>query len=77
MRCGQLRRIWLYAMGHCAERSRIVKICNDFRAMAIAQDLVVRYGPYRSIWLCAMDHCVGFGKALWAVAQNLAVRYVP
>jgi hypothetical protein len=45
--------------------------------MPIAQDLGLRYGPYRSIWLYAMDHSVGFGKALWAVAHNLAVRYVP
>jgi hypothetical protein len=56
IRNGPLRRIWLCAMGHCAEWRRTVKIFSDFCAMghsagfgyalwAIAQGLVIRYGP--------------------------------
>jgi hypothetical protein len=37
---------------------------------AIAQDLVIRYGPLRRIWLSAMGPGAGFGFALWAIAQN-------
>jgi hypothetical protein len=55
-RYGPLQRIWLRAMGHCAELSRTLKTCIDFCAMghsagfgfvlwAIAQGLVIRYGP--------------------------------
>jgi hypothetical protein len=55
-RYGPLQRIWLCAMGHCTEESRTVTIRIDFCAMghsagfgyalwAIAQGLVIRYGP--------------------------------
>jgi type IV secretory pathway TrbD component len=37
---------------------------------AIAQGLVIRYGPQRRIWLSAMGCGAVFGYALWAIAQN-------
>ncbi len=78
---GPLRQIWLCTMGHYAVGGRSVKICNDFCAMghspgfayvlwAIAQGLVIRYGPWRRIWLSAMGHGAAFGCALWALAKN-------
>jgi hypothetical protein len=81
LRYGPLRRIWLCATGHCAEGSRTVKICSDLCATghsagfvyalwAIAQGLVIRYGPQRRIWLSAMGRGAVFGFALWAIAQN-------
>jgi hypothetical protein len=81
IRYGPLRRIWLCTMGHCGEWSSTVKICIDFSAMghsagfgyalwAIAQGLVIRYGPYRRIQLSAICRCAAFGYALWAIAQN-------
>jgi hypothetical protein len=72
-----LCRIWLYAMGHCAEGSRTVKICNDSHATvcAKAQYLFMRFGPQRSIWFCAMGRSAGFGYALWAIAQDLVLCF--
>jgi hypothetical protein len=37
---------------------------------AIAQGLVIPYGPLRKIWLSAMGPGAGFGYVLWAIAQN-------
>jgi hypothetical protein len=41
------------AVGNEALQSKSVLISALW---AIAQDLVMRYGPWRSIWLCAMGH---------------------
>jgi hypothetical protein len=37
---------------------------------AIAQGLVIRYGPQRRIWLGATGRGAAFGYALWAIGQN-------
>ncbi len=52
---GPMRWIWLGAVGHCAEWSRTVQICDNFHTKAhisefgyalwaIVQYLVIRYG---------------------------------
>jgi hypothetical protein len=48
LRCGTSPRIWLCAMGPNA--------VFYYALRAIAQDLVMCYGPLRRIWLCAMGH---------------------
>jgi hypothetical protein len=37
---------------------------------ALAQGLVIRYGPERRIWFSAMGLGAAFGYALSAIAQN-------
>jgi hypothetical protein len=37
---------------------------------AIAQAMIIRYGPWQKIWSRATDHGAAFGYALWAIAQN-------
>jgi hypothetical protein len=35
----------------------------------------MRYGPYYRIWLCDLSQSAGFCYALWAVLQDLVLRY--
>ncbi len=67
LRYGPLRRIWICAMGHCAEWSRTVKICIDFCCM----------GHSEGFGLGAMGHSTGFGYLLWGVAKDLVKCYGP
>jgi hypothetical protein len=48
---------------------------TTFVPWAIAPHFVIGYGPLRRIWLGIMGHGTGLGSALWAVAQDLVVRW--
>ncbi len=37
---------------------------------AIAQGLVILYGPLPRIWLSTIGYGAGFSYALWVIAQN-------
>jgi hypothetical protein len=44
----------------------------------LSEDTMRTFAVYSSrIWLCAMGHSAGFGYPLWAVAQDLVMRYGP
>jgi hypothetical protein len=66
LRYGPLREMKLYS-----------KICIDFCAMGHSSGFGYAYGPYRRVWLSAMGRSEGFGQALWAMVQNLVLRYGP
>ncbi len=54
---------------------------TTFVPWAIVPHFVIGYGPLRRIWLGIMGHGTGptgptgLGSALWAVAQDLVVRW--
>jgi hypothetical protein len=62
LRYGSWRRIWLCAMGHCAERNHTVKLFDDFCALGHGAGFgYALWATAQSSFLSAMGHNEAFG----------------
>ncbi len=77
LRYRQLRKIWLFAIGYCAEWSHKVKILIIFVLCAIVPDLVMLYGHCTESGYALWTQSALFVTALWAMAQDLVMYCEP
>jgi hypothetical protein len=70
MRSGPLRRILLLSYGYTWNEAVQLKSLTISTLWAIAQDLVMRYGPPGRILQCAVCHSAGFWLSAMAIAPN-------